>query len=879
MADWEARRQRLEEEMQEHIDLETQENIEAGMTPAAAREAAIRKFGNPAMAVDRSREAWGWLRLEHLFQDLRFALRSFRKDAGFTAVALLSLTLGIGASIALFSVVYGVLIAPYPYARPNQIWAPAVAGPNDAVDGWHWYTQRELEEIAKLPAFSEVMATSVKPVMLTGGINPEGFNGVFLTGGAFNFLEVKPLLGRTIQPFDIRPGGDPAPVVVLSFGFWQRFFSGDPHAIGRTITVDEVPRTIIGVMPPRFGWWTNEAFWLPLRTDLRDTSGLAVIMRLAPGVTQHAAEQQLNELNLQFAAQRPQDYPKGRLRTVLLNYMDITTASGAMSDSLHLLLAAVGLLLLIACVNVANLQLARTTGRAREIAMRIAIGAGRIRLVRQLLTESVLLSVAGGALGVLFALGATRLIVVLIPPDYVPNEARITINGYVLLFSLGVSMLTGILFGLAPALRSSRPDLVGTLKDGGGGATGSLRGNAMRSWLVVAEISLSVILLAGASLAVRGFVQLLHVDPGFQPQRVVRIGFTLAPKRYPTWQQRNTLDRTLLDSVLGLPGVEAASLGNAGLPWAGWRSSFSIPGQPPVDGRRVALALISRQYPQTLGIPLRRGREFTEAEIENGTRVALINESAARFWPAGEDPVGRTMQIDDLAQPVDNPQEVIAAPGLAAAVMVVGIIGDTKNDGIDQPPVPAAFLPYTLYAPPQRDLAVRTAGDPLAIVNAVRLKMRDADKDLAAGRPQTLEETLGEEEQQPRFNMTLFSVFAGLGLALAAVGIYSVISYNVSQRVQEIGVRMALGAGRGDILKLILLMVARLASFGLAIGLLGSFLIERLVRFQMFAKASFGVVSLAAIVVLLAAVALVAAWLPAARAGNLDPVTALRHEA
>lgn len=400
----------------------------------------------------------------------------------------------------------------------------------------------------------------------------------------------------------------------------------------------------------------------------------------------------------------------------------------------------------------------------------------------------------------------------------------------------------------------------------------------MRSWLVVAEISLSVILLAGASLAVRGFVQVLRVDPGFQPERVLRIDVTLAPKRYPTWRQRNVLDRTLLESIVHLPGVEAASLGNGGLPYSGWRSSFSIGGQPRIEDRKITISLIGGRYPQTLGIPLERGREFTEAEMESGVRVALINESAARLWPAGEDPVGRSMQIDDLARPMEDPL-VPAAPGIAAGVTVVGIIGDTKNDGLAEAPAPGVYLPYTLYAPPERDLAVRTAGDPLAIVNAVRLKARELDKDLAVGKPNTLDEVMGEETQQPRFNMALFSSFAALGLALAAIGIYSVISYNVTQRVQEIGVRMALGAGRADILKLILLMVGRLAALGLAIGLVGSFLVERLVRFQMFAKTSFGVMPLATIVLVLGGVALLAAWLPAARAGNLDPVTALRHEA
>ncbi|MGB9030198.1 MAG: FtsX-like permease family protein, partial [Acidobacteriaceae bacterium] len=396
------------------------------------------------------------------------------------------------------------------------------------------------------------------------------------------------------------------------------------------------------------------------------------------------------------------------------------------------------------------------------------------------------------------------------------------------------------------------------------------RGRAMRSWLVVTEISLSVVLLAGASLAVRGFVQILRTDPGFQPEKVLRIEVTLAPKRYPTWQQRNLLDRNLLESVTNLPGVEAVSLGNAGVPWSGWRSGFSIDGQPPAGGRTVKLALISSRYPQTLGILLKRGREFTEAEIASGLRVALINESAARLWPAGQDPIGRSMQIDELAH-MDNPQ-VLPAPGIAAGITVVGVIGDIKNDGLAEPPAPAVYLPYTLFAPPERELAVRTAGDPLTMVNAVRLKARELDKDLALGKPNTLDEVMGEQTQQPRFNMALFTTFAGLGLALAAIGIYSVISYNVTQRVQEIGVRMALGAKRGDILKLILLMVAKFAGLGLAIGLVGSILIERLVRFQMFTKTSLGMVPLAAIVVLLAA------WLPAARAGNLDPVTALRHE-
>ncbi len=875
---WKSRSDKLEDEIRTHISLEMLENIDAGMSPEEARRAAMKKFGNVPLAQDKSREVWGWLWLEQLWQDLRYALRGFRKNHGFTSVALLSLMLGIGASIALFSVVYGVLIAPYPYAKPNEIWAPAVLGPNDPVRGWHPYPLREMLEIQKLSAFSDVMATSPRQVMLTGGTNPESLYGIFLTGGAFNFIGVKPLIGRTIQPFDIDPGGEPHPVVVLTYLFWQRVFNGDPSAIGKKIVIDDVPHTVIGVMPPRFGWWTNEAFWLPMPMNLADDAPVNVIMRLRPGVTEQVAEQQLNELNVRLAARSPKDFPKGHIHTLLMNYMDITQASGAMSASLHLLLAAVGLLLLIACVNVANLQLARTTSRSREIAMRLAIGAGRGRLVRQLLTESVLLSVLGGALGVLFAIAATRIIVLLIPPDYVPNEARIAINGYVLLFSLAISMLTGILFGMAPAFRSSRPDLVGTLKEGGSGATGGVHGQAMRNWLVVAEISLSVFLVAGASLAIRSFAQLLRTDPGFQPERTLRMDITLPPKQYVTLAQRNLFDRNLLENIMGLPGVQAAALGNGGMPYGGWRSSYSLEGQPPpADDQHVFIALISAKYPQTLGIPLKRGREFTAAEVENGVRVALINESAAKLWPAGVDPTGRHMQLDALLKPLQPP--VLSAAGNNSDVMIVGVIGDTKNDGLGDATLPVVYLPFTIVLPPARQLAVRTSGDPLAVLNAVRQKVRELDKDMALGRPVTLDKLLGDGTQQPRFNMALLSGFAALGLTLAAIGIYSVISYNVTQRVHEIGVRMALGAKRGDILKLVLAMVARAVVVGLVIGLCGSIALERIVRFQVFAMTSFDALSLAMVVIALSSVALLAAWLPASRAGNLDPVTALRHDA
>ena len=874
---WKRRAQKLDAEIQEHIECESRQNIDAGMTPKEAHYAALRKFGSITLAKEDSRELWGWLWIERLWQDLRYAVRGFGRSPGFTIVALLSLMLGIGASTAIFSVVYGVLIAPYPYAKPNEIWAPAVTGLKESPGGWHSYPRREFLEIQKLPAFSEVMATGVEPALLSGGSYPESFRGILLTGGAFNFIGVPPLLGRTIQPFDIQPGGQPEPVVVLSYGFWMQRFNGDADAIGKKLVINDVARTIIGVMPPRFGWYTNDSFWLPMQMDLSDESPVNVIMRLRPGITQQTAEQQLQVLNQQLAAAKPQNFPKTTFRTSLMNYMDITTASGDMTTSLRILFAAVGFLLLIACVNVANLQLARTTTRVREIAVRLSIGAGRQRLVRQLLTESVLLSVVGGLLGVLFAFGAIRVISALMPENYVPNEARITINGYVLLFSAAVSLLTGILFGLTPAIRCSRPNVIETLKDGGRGSGGSVRGQAIRSGLVIAEVALSVVLLAGASLAIRSFANLRGIDPGFQPQRVLRVQVPLPPKRYTSLEQRNTFARNLLESVRGLPGVESAAIGNGGIPFGGPESAYSVEGQPPAEDKRVIVSLISSDYLRTLGTPLKRGRALTEAEVVNGENFALINETAAKLWPAGVDPIGKRMSIDLLKTAL--PSDVLVPAGQKPDFTVIGIIGDTRNAGLRDITLPGIVVPYTLVAPPSRTLAVRTYGDPTLMLNSVRQKMHDLDKEVPLGRSMTLEEVYGFETVQPRFNMALFTCFAALGLALAAGGIYSVISYDVSQRMHEIGVRVALGAGRMDVLALVFRIVARVVALGLLIGLGGSALLERVARFQSFAAVPFDWNSVLAVIVVLSLVALLAALVPARRAARFDPITALRHEA
>ena len=807
--------------------------------------------------------------LEPLGQDLGYAVRSFRRSPAFVLVALLSLTLGIGATSAIFSVIYGVLIAPYPYARPAEIWAPEVR----ALDGrgGHGYSLDELRSLAEVPAFSDVMATSVETVLMTGEFAPESFGGVLLSGNAFNFLGVPPVAGRTIQPTDIRPDGQVEPVVVLSYRLWLRLFDGSPSAIGRTLRLNGRPHTIVGVMPPRFGWYGSEGFWLPLSPTRTDVPWMNPIVRLAPGVSKAVAEEQLRALNQRLALEKPAAFPPRGFTTTLRNYLDVTVASGEMRTSLRLLLGAVAFLLLIACANVANLQLARGTARAREMAVRISIGAGRRRLLRQLLTESVLLSLAGGALGVLFAFGAIRSIVSLMPEFYVPNESRVTINMPVLLFSLGVSLLTGIVFGLVPALQTSKPDITDALRAGRSTGAGT-HGSRTRNLLVVIEVALSVVLLVSAGLTVRTFFVLQNMDPGIKADRVLLVGVPLPPAKYTTLDERNRFAGELLDRIGALPGVEAATVGH---PFGGPQSSFAIAGQTADESKRIGLNLVGADHLRAFGIPLRAGRLFDASEVRRGDRVAVINEAAVKLWPAGENPIGARLRLGVLERP---PARTLADTSRPPEVTIVGVIANTRNAGLRADPAPAVVLPYSILAPLQRMVTVRTAGDPNLLLNPLRAQVRAMDADQPLGRPITLGEILGQEVVQPRFTMALFSAFAALGLALAAAGIYSVLSFHVTRRTHELGVRMALGAPRRHVLGLMLTMGGRLVLVGLAIGVAASLASTRLLRSQLFGVEPADPLAYAAVAVVLGVVALAACYIPARRAAGVDPMVALRQE-
>jgi len=867
----------IDEEMRSHIEMRTRENIEAGMSADEARYAAMRQFGWVDNIKETCREQRGVTWLEHLIQDLRYGARMLRKNPGFTAVAVLTLALGIGATTALFSVIYGVLISPYPYARPEQIWTPGLRTA-DSDQRLRPYQLSEYLEIAKLPVFSEVMATGPGDVLLTGEFAPESIQGIRISGNASRFLGVPPLFGRTIQPSDIRPSGEPEPVTVLSFRRWQRLFGSDTNVLGKTLRLDDQPHTIIGVMPPRFGWWTDDGVWLPMGIDSRDQRRVFPIVRLKPGISSSAAEQQLHGLQLELAKINPSGFPKDKFTTRLTNYLDITVASrGEMRLSLRLLFGAAGFLLLIACGNVANLQLARASSRAKEMAIRLSIGAGRGQLVRQLLIESVLASLLGGLLGLLFAFWITHVMVGLMPSFYVPNEARIEINGYVLCFCVAVSMLTGILFGLAPALQLSRPNLVEALKDETRGS-GASAGARTRASLVVAEVALSVVLLVSAGLTVRSFIALQHVELGFRPERVMTVNLPLPPKRYVTWDQRNRFAEELLQRVENLPGVQAAAIGNGGLPFGGPDSTYAIGGEDNSETRRITVHLVSTGYLRTMGIPLRRGRMLAEAEINTAERLAVINEEAAKLWPAGEDPIGRRLRLDLLEKP--GWSEIRMPTNASPYVTIVGVIGNARNDGLQRQPQPAVLVPCTLLAPPGRTLAFRATEDPKMLMNALRAQVREMDKEQPLADAVTVDEHLAFRTAQPRFTMALFSLFATLGLVLAMVGIYSVLSYVVARRTREIGVRMALGAQQADILRMIFRTGGGLVGMGMFFGILASLGAARLLASQLdlFQVGIADPISFLGVIVLLSVVATAACYLPARRATKVDPMVALRYE-
>lgn len=806
--------------------------------------------------------------MESFIRDLRYGIRFLLANRGFSAVVILALAVGIGANAAIFSVVNSIILRPLPYSDPDRvvmIWMDnrRMGIPEDIHSYPNYVDYRDQNG-----SFESVAAYSGISVNLVGAGEPERVIGAMATANLFEVLGVKPVLGRTFTTEEEQMGKHQ--VVVIGNGLWQRRFGANPDVIGQTVLLSDVSRTVIGVMPQGFKFPHQDAeLWIPMALNeqvrgARGSFSFFAIGRLKPGVRLEQAKADMGAI----AERLQQQYPDV-LEGYGVNLMPLhQQVVGNVKPALLALLGAVGFVLLIACANVANLLLARAAVREREIAIRLAIGASRRRIVRQLLTESLLLALAGGALGVLLAVWGLDLLVSMSPRD-IPRIDEIRIDRAVLGFTLGVSVLTALLFGLFPAWQSSRPDLNDSLKEGGRDSRSGARGRRIRSALVVAEIALSLVLLVGAGLMVRSFMRVQDLNLGFKPDHLLTMNLQLSRSRYQG-RLSQAFFSELIQRVERLPGVESAGAITAVfIPGLASSSNFSIEGRPPAppsEQVEAPIDFVTPGYFRTMGIPLLSGRGFTEQDGPDQPQVVIINNTFARlFWP-NEDPLGKRLKFG-------GPDS--EAPWLT----IVGIVGDMRRTGLDAAVRCETFLPYT-----QRSFAgfmtlvTRTTSDPSKLAAAVRDEIRAIDPNQTISHVTTVDRLLDEMIAQRRLNTILFGIFAAVAMILAAVGIYGVVSYSVTQRNHEIGVRMALGANRRDVLRLVMGHGAILTSFGIAIGLIGAWLITRVMSSLLFEVSATDPMTFAVIAGLLAIVSLGASGVPARRAARVDPLAALRHE-
>jgi predicted permease len=911
--------QELAEELESHLQMHIEDNLRAGLTPQEARRQALIKLGGLEQTKELCRDRRGLPFLETFLQDLRYGARMLAKNPGFTAVAVLTLALGIGPNTAIFSVVNAVLLRPLSYKDPDRLveiseknsklgvnWF-AVA-PANFLD---WQQQNHVfESMAIFGLWSEEL-------YLAGEGPPEELQGRRVSASYFPLLGVQPILGRTFLPEEDGPGHH---VVVLTYAFWQHRFASDPKVIGRQLAFNGESYTIVGVMPKGFqtlaaGYSEKERehLWLPsvferFAPTERDAKGMEVIGRLKPGASVAQARVEMEAI----ARQLEQAYPKtndgwGVNVRPLFDEVTQNEFGTRFRPALLLLMGAVGLVLLIACVNVASLLLARSVTRQREIAVRNALGASRLRLIRQLLTESVLLTTLGGGLGILLAVASVPALIALSPAD-IPRLDEARVDFIALTFTLAVALLTGLLCGLVPALSSSKPDLNGALKEGSRGATRGLAQQRTQRLLVVGEIALAVVLLTGAGLMIRSFLRLHNEDLGFEPENVLTVQVSLPRLKYaditkPTakapegkaprkwWTVRPNVSafvRQALERLEHLPGVNSAGVVNF-LPFVGdWGGPFGIDGVGPLprspqgwEASPVAwYRAIDGDYFRTMRIRLIKGRYFTKQECESGAGVAIVNQTLARdFFPDG-DALGRRLRFADSS----------VEEGKKRLLEIVGVVADVKegwlateiwtNYTIYIPFNQQArtFVDFAIWSPLHVSFVVRTASNPAALSAATRQAIWEVDGDQPIEKLTTMQEFVSDRDSRHRFCLVILGILAGVALVLATVGVYGVMSYSVSQRTHEIGVRRALGAGPGDILRPVLTHGAALSLSGVAIGLAGSLSLTSLLSNFLYGVSPTDLVTLAAVAALLVAVGLAACHIPARRATKVDPMVALRYE-
>jgi putative ABC transport system permease protein len=808
-----------------------------------------------------------------LIQDVRFALRQLRSHPGFTFTAILSLALGIGATVSVFSIAYAVLLNPWPYVGADRIGLISLVDKAGEDANWSGLTGPQIRELRRAHSIENVVAMNGWNLTVTGSDVPEDVQGAYLTPGAFQFLGLPAMLGRTFLPSDAPDGQEPQQVVVLGYKFWQRHFNGDPAVVGKPIRLVQKTYTILGVMPPRFGWLGADVY-LPLNLSTSATITYGFDIKLKPGTTRAAAAAELEPLFQQFAKETPNHFPK-QYRLVV---QDLNHYFSKLGKTLNLLFGAVGLLLMIGCANVSILLMARGTARQHEFGVRAAVGASGFRIIRQLLTESLLLAVSGATIGVLLAYGSLNAIVSRLPEYSFPGEADFHINFPVLAFSVGLAILTAVLFGLFPALQLARPQISRTLQANTRKVAGTVRGKHFHNTLIAGQIALTLLLMTSAGAAIQGFLRMMRVPLGYDPHFVMSVGIPIHDNTYKTVAERINFYDQMRAKISALPDVLSTGIStNATPPENGWDQVFEVSGKAEAEEQKARLNFIDPGYFKTLQIPLLRGRVWDETEIAHTAPLVLVNESfAKRYFPTGET-LGRSIKIPALK---NEPPYIIASPGSDGWLQVVGVVGDALDDGLNKPVKPAIFLPYPLYMWMHTQILIRSRVEPQSILHSIRLQIAAVDRDQQVmSRVDDLEVWIKREPEWSRGRLIsiLFGSFAALALILSAVGLYSVVSYSVAQRTNEFGIRMALGAQKGDVLRNVLGSAGVSVGFGLLAGVTLSVALNRLISGWVENSAHSPLMLIGTCIVLLSASGL-ACLIPSWRASSVDPMTALRCE-
>jgi len=800
--------------------------------------------------------------MNHFLSDIRYGVRMLVKNPGFSAIAVIALALGIGANAAIFSVVNTVLLRALPYSDPDRLmvlrenklpqFSEFSVSPGNFTD---WQKQNTMFE--QLAAYGGTAFN-----FTSGDAEPERLRGARVSATLFEILGANATLGRTFLNEEDQPGQN---VALLSSSLWKRRFSSDPNIIGQSISLNATSFTVIGVMPASFQFpdrdteiWTPNGFTAQL-AQAHGAHYLSVIGRLKPGITVEQANAEMVTIAGRLAEQYSGSNAGWSVNVFPMQEYDVRDIKPA----LLILLGAVALVLLIACANVANLLLARATSRQKEIAIRTALGASRWRVVRQLLTESVLLAFAGGIVGILLALWGTDLLLALAPDD-LPRVKDVALDGRVIAFTVSVTLLTGILFGLAPALQASRPNLNEILKEGGRGSTGGH--HRVRGSLVITEVALALMLLVGAGLLIRSFYRLQQVHPGFNIKNGLAVNISLPGKKYAQADQLAAFYNQLIEKVSALPGVVSVGATQSMPIQSDYLLGFNIQGRPlaaPGEDKSTNYYAVTPDYFKAMGVPLVRGRVFTDQDRKDTTRVAIVNEEMARRYFPDEDPIGKGINV------TNGPEKFRE---------IVGVVGDVKQYGLSQPSPLQTYEPYSQNPFSAMTLVVRTESNPTALTSAIRSQVLAIDKDQPIARTRSLEQLVHESVARQRFAMLLLGTFGAVALILAAVGLYGVMSYSVTQRTHELGIRMALGARTGDVLRLVVSQGMTLALVGVGIGLAGAFGLTRLMASLLFATGATDPLTFAGIAVLLTGVALGACLVPARRAIKVDPMIALRYE-